>query len=411
MSIRIFAVALWLFAFLASALAQPATVIGPVTPGHIVIFNSTTVLKDGGVPGTSVVAGPGSSTIGDCAIWNNTSGTLLADSPCVLKSNLGTNVFAALGVTLNASGGLIAITPTRAGDIIYWNGTNWTSLAGNNTGTQILSENSSGVPSWSSAGAGSVTSVQLSNGTGINIATTSGANPCTATCNLTIGLTAARQTLPTKQVFTAGASGTYTTPANALWIEIDIQGGGAGGSGSGTGAGAGTAGNPSCWNTTGAACTTPVYQAGGGSTGSLTTAGPGGTISGSGACDWQAVGGGAQAGSAPASSANAPGGKGGDSVWGGGGIPGGATASTAGGSGGTNTGGGGGGASIGSTGGNNAGGGGGGGAHCHVIITGPAATYTYAVAGTAAGGAAGTNGAAGGTGAGGQIVVYEHYGT
>lgn len=36
--------ALWTVA----AHAQPATVIGPVTPGHVPVFNSTTVLKDGG---------------------------------------------------------------------------------------------------------------------------------------------------------------------------------------------------------------------------------------------------------------------------------------------------------------------------------------------------------------------------
>src|SRR5262249_9778974 len=28
-------------------------------------------------------------------------------------------------------------TPTRAGDIAYWNGSNWTALAGNNSGTQV----------------------------------------------------------------------------------------------------------------------------------------------------------------------------------------------------------------------------------------------------------------------------------
>jgi hypothetical protein len=48
-------------------------------------------------------------------------------------------------------------TATRAGDLIYWNGTLWTNFAGNNSGTQILSENSSGVPAWTAAGAGTVT--------------------------------------------------------------------------------------------------------------------------------------------------------------------------------------------------------------------------------------------------------------
>src|SRR5258706_15775383 len=39
-------------------------------------------------------------------------------------------------------------TPTRAGDIIYWNGSSWVTLAGNNSGTQFLQETSAGAPSW-----------------------------------------------------------------------------------------------------------------------------------------------------------------------------------------------------------------------------------------------------------------------
>lgn len=51
-------------------------------------------------------------------------------------------------------------TPTRAGDLAYWNGTTWVTLAGNNTGTQFLQETSSGVPSWATvSGTGTVTSV------------------------------------------------------------------------------------------------------------------------------------------------------------------------------------------------------------------------------------------------------------
>ena len=42
----------------------------------------------------------------------------------------------------------IAPTPTRAGDIMYYNGTNWVALPGNNSGTQLLQESSSGIPSW-----------------------------------------------------------------------------------------------------------------------------------------------------------------------------------------------------------------------------------------------------------------------
>jgi hypothetical protein len=41
--------------------------------------------------------------------------------------------------------------PVRAGDIIYWNGSAWVTLAGNNSGTQYLQETTAGVPSWGSS--------------------------------------------------------------------------------------------------------------------------------------------------------------------------------------------------------------------------------------------------------------------
>lgn len=54
----------------------------------------------------------------------------------------------------------LAPTPTRAGDLMYWNGSHYVTLPGNNSGTQALVENASGVPSWATvAGTGTVTSV------------------------------------------------------------------------------------------------------------------------------------------------------------------------------------------------------------------------------------------------------------
>ena len=51
--------------------------------------------------------------------------------------------------------------PTRAGDIIYWNGTAWVTLAGNNAGTQFLQETSAGVPSWATIATASGTLVSI----------------------------------------------------------------------------------------------------------------------------------------------------------------------------------------------------------------------------------------------------------
>ena len=51
--------------------------------------------------------------------------------------------------------------PVRSGDILYWNsGTGWTTIPGNNSGTVVLNENASGVPSWQPSTAG-ITSIGL----------------------------------------------------------------------------------------------------------------------------------------------------------------------------------------------------------------------------------------------------------
>lgn len=76
----------------------------------------------------------------------------------------------------------LAPVPTRAGDVIYWNGSTWVTIAGNNSGTQILSENASGVPAWSAAGTGSVTSVTC--GTGLSGGTFTTSGTCTVSLSV-----------------------------------------------------------------------------------------------------------------------------------------------------------------------------------------------------------------------------------
>jgi hypothetical protein len=263
-----------------------------------------------------------------------------------------------------------------------------------------------------SGGSGTVTSVGIAGTSGDISASGTCAITTSGTC--TIDLASARKTLPTIQSFMSG-SGTYTTPANVLWIEIDLVGGGGGGQGGGTSVGsgtAGTAGGNTCWNTSGSACTSPVYQAGGGSTSSSTVAagGSGGTISGSGTCNVLAIAGGAgQGGTQGASSAvTPPGGIGGSSTLGGAGV---GNITAAGSNAVTNSGSGGGGGGASAVNAIFAGGGGGAGATCRVIINNPAASYIYAVGAGGGGGSAGTSGLAGGSGAAGRIVVIEHYGS
>lgn len=214
------------------------------------------------------------------------------------------------------------------------------------------------------------------------------------------------ETVTTQNFITAGASGTYTTPGGVKWIEITMVGAGGGGGGSGTGPGTGGNGGNTCWNTTGAACTTPVYQAGGGVGGSVSgTSAAGGTVSGSGTPNVRSISGGT--GGAAAQVAGAFGGVGGSASCGVGtaqiaASPGGNPGATA-----TGFGNGGGGATTSLT--TVVGGGAGGGACLITIINAPAATYTYATGAVGTTGTAGGTGVVGGSGALPGIWVVEHY--
>jgi hypothetical protein len=212
-----------------------------------------------------------------------------------------------------------------------------------------------------------------------------------------IQLTAARRTLPTRQIFLTG-SGTYTTPANCLWIRVRMIGGGGGGAGTGSsGAGGGGTGGNTTFNTT------TTAPGGTGSGASSQTGGAGGAAGA--VTDFSIAGGNGK--NANGGLALAPSGGGGDSVFSGGGSP--ALNASAGGGGVANTGGGGGGGASGS--GVGAGGGGGAGAYTEKTFPTPSATYAYAVGAGGAGGTAGTSGQAGGAGAVGIIIVDEYYGS
>ncbi|MHC4051374.1 hypothetical protein [Bradyrhizobium sp. 25ACV] len=210
-----------------------------------------------------------------------------------------------------------------------------------------------------------------------------------------IRLTGARRTLPTRQVFTSG-SGTYTTPANCLWIEVELVGGGAGGAGGGSGSpGAGTSGGNTTFST---------MTAGGGASGSIATPGAAGTATGG---DVNIPGGRGQGGGLGELGHGA---QGGSSSLGGSGSGGIFGANSAGFAAAANSGSGGGGGTTNAAS-TNTGAGGSSGGTVQKIITSPAASYSYAVGAGGSGGAAGTSGTAGGNGAAGIIIVTEHYGS
>lgn len=122
--------------------------------------------------------------------------------------------------------------PTRAGDLIYYNGTNWVCLAGNNSGTRVLQEDGSGVPSWVLPGTGTVTSAVIAAGNGISVSGTCTITT-TGTCTVTRTFTnAAVQQTPAPPPNTGsvtavmsgfGAAGCTLTPVLNGRMDITIQ--------------------------------------------------------------------------------------------------------------------------------------------------------------------------------------------
>ncbi len=129
--------------------------------------------------------------------------------------------------TQQAAYDALAPTATRAGDITYWNGTHYVTLAGNNSGTQVLQENSSGVPSWVTiSGTGTVTNV--ASGTGLT------GGPITTTGTLAVSLTSVANSLGSNvaisnSVYTdgpstaQGTSGTWLATANVTVVDTAVS--------------------------------------------------------------------------------------------------------------------------------------------------------------------------------------------
>lgn len=213
----------------------------------------------------------------------------------------------------------------------------------------------------------------------------SNTNVLTVASSLPSWAAAATVTQPTRQYLTSGTGATYTTPANCKKLIIKMIGAGGGG-----GAQATNNGN------TGGTTTFDSIGAIGGSAGTNGGSGSGG------------AGGTGGSGSA---ALRLPGSGGHGNVEGGLGAPGifgmGAPTYTAGAAngaaGGANTGAGGGGGHSTTI----FGGGGGSGEYVEIVISSPAATYTYTIGAVGAGGAAGTQ--SGGNGGSGLIIVEEYY--
>jgi hypothetical protein len=188
----------WLLLACLLSLATPAWGVtvnqsGNVTAGHVPVWVTSGVIGDGGSASDSPISSLGVTNNGGAGIcvnsarstaagWNSLCfGASTTGAATISLQNYGTAAAQSLQFVINGTaqgfptvtplpvtvgdiacfsnttGGLtdcgkpLPPTPTRAGDIPYWNGTTWVTLAGNNSGTGFLSENSSGVPAWSTS--------------------------------------------------------------------------------------------------------------------------------------------------------------------------------------------------------------------------------------------------------------------
>lgn len=231
----------------ADPLYGPFTIPSSVTSGGVACFTSTTAMASsiamtanalmlgGGVGAcpTSVASLGATTTVlhgnaGGAPTFNSVS--LIADVTGTLPiGNGGTNCAAATGTCLDNITGFsstgylkrtgpgnysfiatiplsdLGITPTRAGDIIYWNGSSWITLTGNNSGNNFLQENASGVPNWVAAsGTGTVLSVTCGPGLSGGTFTTSGT--CAINLSQASNILGADVTLSTQNVYQDGPS-------------------------------------------------------------------------------------------------------------------------------------------------------------------------------------------------------------
>lgn len=208
---------------------------------------------------------------------------------------------------------------------------------------------------------------------------------------------------PTVQRFTTG-SGTYTTPSDVLYIEVEMCGGGGGGGGGDTSLQA-SAGSTTTFGTSLLTATggTGGFTVGGGA--KLGGAGGTATVSAP-AVALTSVSGG-MGGAADAASQYGAGGMGGVNPFGGGGSGGAGSTTAVGANGAANTGAGGGGGSVVTA--SYPGMGGGAGGYLKAVIDAPSATYTYAVGGGGTKSTGAGNGFSGGDGGIGVIIVKEFY--
>lgn len=328
------------------------------------------------------------------------------------------------GATINSSPSISISKGQWAYFVSDGTGLNWVAITSGLAASQFVAGNCIAItgttsPTIAVSGSGCITTSLISNNNITNAllaqmaGTTIKGNLSSQTANpadLSPGQVGSILCTPIRTIEISGTNATFNTPTCsgvlAVRLEIEMVGGGGGGAGSGTTPGAAGAGSQTCWNTSGTACSTPLFSANGGAGGQIAnaTASAGGTTA---SCDLGITGG---QGNGAQNSTAAAGGAGGASFFGGQAPANSyttAAATVAGLTAATNSGGGGSGAAAGGTAGG--GGGGAGGGYCRKMILSPAGSYVFTVGTGGAGGTLGTSGSAGGSGAAGIIFIQAYW--
>lgn len=364
---------------------QVINVGAPLSLNSAVRLTDLNTLNGGG---TIVALPPGgttnqvltkSSNLDYAVNWGNTAATVSSVGLSMPADFIVTNSPVTTAGTLTANW---TTFPTGVGAVVRATSpTLVTPILGNATATTI-----NGGFAITSASTNAVTNTMMSNmaSNTVKANITGGA---TSPADVALGSLYA---IPQIYVQTTG-SGTFTTPAGAKYLEVELIGGGGGSSGSGTTAGNGGAGG----NTTfGSSFLTGT----GGSAGTTSAGTPaaGGVPTGG---DVNITGG---AGGSANVNSNTYGGDGGDGFYGGGGgiIMG--NAGRAGVSGGGASGAGSSATAV-------SGGGGGAGGYCFKLITSPLSTYAWAIGAAGTAGAAGTGGFVGAVGGAGLLIVRTYF--
>jgi hypothetical protein len=102
-------------------------------------------------PGAAAAIFPPPVRAGDIVYWNGSSWGTLAGNNTTTGLLQQTNSGVPSWVNGSAVTPIVLPPATRTGDVVYWSGSAWLTLPGNNSGTQFLSETASGIPSWTAA--------------------------------------------------------------------------------------------------------------------------------------------------------------------------------------------------------------------------------------------------------------------